>query len=224
MLDVVAKHKYTVSTVLETHGHADHLTASCYLQNVLEQRQQSQPRPRPEVCIGQRILQAQETMSALYGVPPADLVDAFDHTFADDESFTIGSIQARAIALPGRTPDHLGYVVGSNVFTGDSIFNPDVGSAPCDFPRGSAVVGGQNAEIKGVPFTTVAVQVRENKHANQTTRMDDFVPWRSERDAGLAAPKLLAQALQVNVRGSRLPARSTRDFKLTGVPGRVCRV
>ncbi|OCT47510.1 hypothetical protein CLCR_03773 [Cladophialophora carrionii] len=72
-------------------------------------------------------------MSTIYGIPETELVDAFDHTFADDETFSIGSIQARAIHFPGHTPDHIGYVIGCNIFTGDSFFNLDVGSARCDF-------------------------------------------------------------------------------------------
>ncbi|EXJ67184.1 uncharacterized protein A1O5_09831 [Cladophialophora psammophila CBS 110553] len=254
ILDLVADQGYTISKILETHAHADHLTASRYLQNVLAGRQQNAP--RPEVCIGQRIRQVQETMSKIYGVPQSDLVDAFDHTFSDNETFAIGSIEARAVHLPGHTPDHLGYIIGSNVFTGDSIFNPDVGSARCDFPGGSAtdlytsmqkllclpghfklytghdyppdsrdVPIGQHVDgSKAVPFTTVEAQARENKHAKLGTQMEDFVTWRSERDSGLAEPKLLAQAMQVNIRGGRLPTHSSEGFKLTEVPERVAKV
>ncbi|KIW28687.1 uncharacterized protein PV07_08327 [Cladophialophora immunda] len=254
ILDLVATQGYTVSKILETHAHADHLTASRYLQSVLAERQQKTI--RPQVCIGQRIRQVQDTMSKIYGVPQSELADAFDHTFSDNETFQIGSIEARVMHLPGHTPDHLGYVVGSNVFTGDSIFNPDIGSARCDFPGGSAtdlyrsmqtllslpghfklytghdyppdsrdVPVGQNAAgSKAVPFTSVATQARENRHVKLGTRMDDFVSWRAERDAGLAPPKLLAQAMQANVRGGRLPAETSDGFKLTEVPDGVVRV
>ncbi|KIX92298.1 uncharacterized protein Z520_12044 [Fonsecaea multimorphosa CBS 102226] len=267
ILDLVAQRGYTVTRILETHAHADHLTASRYLQDVLaeRQRQQSSTARPPQVCIGQRIAQVQETMSRIYNVASAELVDAFDHTFSDNETFAIGSLEARAIHLPGHTPDHLGYVVGSAVFTGDSIFNPDVGSARCDFPGGSAadlfrsmqtllalpghfrlytghdyppdgrdvaldgngrnvVVVAAGGNSKAVPFTTVDTQARENKHVKRGTLMDDFVKWRSERDSGLAEPKLLAQAMQVNIRGGRLPATSSDGFKLTDVPERVVRV
>ncbi|ETI29420.1 hypothetical protein G647_01873 [Cladophialophora carrionii CBS 160.54] len=253
ILDLVASQGYTVSKVLETHAHADHLTASRYLQHVLATRQSDHP--RPQVCIGQRIRQVQATMSMIYGIPETELVDAFDHTFADDETFSIGSIQARAIHLPGHTPDHIGYVIGCNIFTGDSIFNPDVGSARCDFPGGSATdlyhsmqkllafpghfklftghdyppenrdvsVGEHTAGSKAVPFTTVETQAMQNKHVKRGTEMDDFVKWRAERDSGLAPPKLLAQAMQVNVRGGRVPKRS-EGFSDVRIPEQVALV
>ena len=254
ILDLVARQGYSISKILETHAHADHLTASRYLQNVLEERRGNAP--SPQVCIGERIKQVQTTMAGIYGVPQSDLVNAFDHTFSDDETFNIGSIEARVIHLPGHTPDHLGYVIDSNVFTGDSMFNPDVGSARCDFPGGSAtelyhsmqkllslpghfklytghdyppenrdVLAGEHvAGSKAVPYTTVESQSHQNKHVKLGTQMDEFVKWRSERDSGLAEPKLLAQAMQANVRGGRLPKESSEGFKLTDVPEMVARI
>jgi len=259
ILEVIARHGYTVSKILETHAHADHLTASRYLQPALAAQSvpgRSPPPPPPQVCIGARIAQVQETMSRIYGIPPEDLDGAFDHTFADDETFTVGSIPARVLYLPGHTPDHIGYVIGSNVFTGDSIFNPDVGSARCDFPGGSAThlyasvqkllslpphfklytghdyppdgrdvpVGVYAVGTKAVPFTTVEAQSRENKHVKRGTDMTQFVQWRSERDGSLAEPKLMAPAMQVNVRGGRLPAQSSDSLKLAAVPPQVVTV
>ena len=253
ILDLVASQGYTVTRILETHAHADHLTASRYLQNVLSQRQANGP--LPQICIGERIRQVQATMSKIYDVPQSDLDNAFDHTFADDETFSIGALEARVISLPGHTPDHIGYIIGSNVFTGDSIFNPDIGSARCDFPGGSAtdlyksmqkllslpghfklytghdyppdsrdVPVGQNvAGSKAVPFTTVETQGRENKHVRFGTPMEEFVKWRSDRDSSLSEPKLLAQAMRVNIRGGRLPPESTEGLRLTDVPGMVVR-
>lgn len=248
ILDVVAQEGYTISRILETHAHADHLTASRYLQTVLAERQPTLTPPR--VCIGGRIAQVQNTMATIYNIPASDLEGAFDHTFADDETFAIGSIEAKVIHLPGHTPDHIGYVIGSNVFTGDSIFNPDVGSARCDFPGGSATAlyqsmqkllslppdfklytghdyppesrdvpaGQYDSGTKAVPYTTVAVQQRQNKHVKLGTDKDDFVRWRSERDSGLGNPKLLAEAMQVNVRGGRLPLDASEQMELTEVP------
>ncbi|KAI1619653.1 hypothetical protein EDD37DRAFT_203143 [Exophiala viscosa] len=254
ILDLVAGKCYTVSRILETHAHADHLTASRYLQNVLAERQPTSPSPL--VCIGERISQVQKTMSKVYNIPAIDLEGAFDHTFADDETFAIGNIEAKVIHLPGHTPDHIGYVIGSNVFTGDSIFNPDVGSARCDFPGGSAtdlyqsmqkllalpshfklytghdyppesreIIAGQHVSgSKAVPYTTVDVQRHDNKHVKIGTEMDNFVKWRSERDSGLGHPKLLAQAMQVNVRGGRLPMGDSEQMKLSEVPSAMARV
>lgn len=136
ILDLITQHDYTISRILETHAHADHLTASRYLQNILVQHQPSHS--PAQICIGERIRQVQETVAKIYNIPASELESAFDHLFGDDETFTIGNLQVQVIHLPGHTPDHMGYVIGSNVFTGDSIFNPDVGSARCDFPGGSA--------------------------------------------------------------------------------------
>lgn len=254
ILAVVADQGYAITRILETHAHADHLTASRYLQNMLAKRQPN--RPPPQVCIGRRIRQVQETMSMIYNVPKSDLIDAFDHTFSDDETFPIGSVEARIIYLPGHTPDHIGYIIGSNVFTGDSIFNPDVGSARCDFPGGSATelynsmqkllslpghfklytghdyppdsrdipVGQNVVGSKAIPFTTVETQGRENKHVKLGTQMEDFVKWRSERDSALAEPKLLGQAMQVNIRGGRLPLQSSDGLKFAEVPEEMARV
>ncbi|KAJ9499477.1 hypothetical protein H2202_005060 [Exophiala xenobiotica] len=254
ILDLVAQRGYTVSRILETHAHADHLTASRYLQNVLAERQPNSA--RPQVCIGERIRVVQETMSKIYNIPKSDLEAAFDCTFADDDTFPIGTIESKVIYLPGHTPDHIGYIIGSNVFTGDSIFNPDVGSARCDFPGGSAMQlyhsmqkllslpghyrlytghdyppdtrdlpADQHVDgKKAVPFTTVETQRRENKHVRIGTDMKDFVQWRSERDGSLGEPKLLGPSLQVNLRGGRLPVKDSELMRIADVPAAVPRV
>ncbi|KGQ08365.1 Beta-lactamase hydrolase-like protein [Beauveria bassiana D1-5] len=136
LLHIIRAHGYTVDYLLETHAHADHLTAAAYLQQQLHQR--SQGCSRPPVSTGHRIRQVQRTFAAKYGVPQAELDAAFDKLFADDEVFAVGRLTATALHLPGHTPDHSGYQIGTCVFAGDSIFNPDVGTARCDFPAGDA--------------------------------------------------------------------------------------
>jgi glyoxylase-like metal-dependent hydrolase (beta-lactamase superfamily II) len=158
-----------------------------------------------------------------------DLEQAFDYLFDDNEKFTIGNITAQVLHLPGHTPDHSGYMIGNNVFTGDSIFNPDVGSARCDFPNGDAnalyntihmllalprhykLYTGHDYPPAAsgrapLPFVTVAEQLEGNKHVKKGTQERDFVDWRRERDSSLKEPRLLHQALQVNIRGGRLPS------------------
>lgn len=246
LLKLVERHNYTISHILETHVHADHLTASAYLQDQLVKNGGK----RPSICIGRRIGQVQSRFGARYQVDSADMQGAFDHTFEDDEVFSIGQLQASVMHLPGHTPDHIGYVIGSNVFTGDSIFNPDVGSARCDFPGGSATVlfesmskllalpadyrlytghdyppdGRQSSKegaSKAVPYTTVGEQRRGNKHVKDGTIKEDFVKWRSERDAGLAEPKIIHQALQFNIRGGRLPKADCEGYRYFRVPLKV---
>lgn len=250
LIEVIADNKYKVSHILETHAHADHLSASRYLQSVLAHLQSD----APEVCIGHRILQVQQTFGTIYSVPQAELENAFDHLLQDEEELALGNLVIRVIHLPGHTPDHVGYIIGSNVFTGDSIFNPDVGSARCDFPGGSAIALFQSVqrllslpahyklytghdyppsdrdidtasdESKALPFTTVEKQRRENKHLKAGTSEEEFVNWRNERDKVLQAPRLLGPSIRANIRGSRLPRSSEDGFKIAKVPEGVIRV
>lgn len=239
LLDLIEKEHYQIDYILETHAHADHLTASNYLQRALHSREQG----KPQIGIGKRILNVQKTFASRYGIPEREYSDVFDKLFDDDEAFEIGNLTATAIHLPGHTPDHIGYVIGSNVFTGDSIFNPDVGSARCDFPGGSATQlyssmqkllslpdyfklytghdyppGGQRAPK---PWVTVAEQRASNKHVGNGTKEEVFVKWRAERDKGLSEPRLIHQALQVNIRGGRLPNKTSDGLRLLHVPVKV---
>ncbi|TDZ19974.1 Glyoxylase B2 [Colletotrichum orbiculare MAFF 240422] len=125
---------YHVQRILETHAHADHLTAASYLQARLSGTQTN----KPAIGIGKRIGQVQTLFGHRYGVAQHEREGVFDKLFEDDEAFSIGNIQAIAIHLPGHTPDHLGYMIGDNVFCGDSLFHVDIGTARCDFPGGSA--------------------------------------------------------------------------------------
>lgn len=252
LLNLVDNKKYVVTYILETHAHADHLTASRYLQHVLTEKQVD---PRPLVGIGRRIGEVQEVMGSLFQIPKNELHDAFDVLFDDDMTFKIGELEAKVIHLPGHTPDHIGYVIGDNIFTGDSIFNPDVGSARCDFPSGSATqlyhsIGAlltypehfrlytghdyppsdrdaydDDSKTKAVPFTTVKQQKQGNKHVNISTKHDDFVSWRNERDSSLNDPKLLRISIETNIRGGRLPSASEiGTFTLAHIPNGVVRV
>ncbi|KAJ5257095.1 hypothetical protein N7478_013199 [Penicillium angulare] len=224
LLEIVASNKYNIIRLLETHAHADHLTAAFYLQ----QRLLELSRSKPPVSTGRRIKLVQETFSKKNNIPQKELYEAFDYLLDDDEDFDIGKISARVLHLPGHTSDHSGYMIGSNVFTGDSIFNPDVGSARCDFPNGDASVlyktmqtllalpphfklytghdyPPQDSGRGPTPFVTVEQQLVKNKHFKKGTQENEFVSWRRERDEVLNEPQLLHQALQVNVRGGRLP-------------------
>lgn len=237
LLEFVRSQGYRVVRLLETHAHADHLTASYYLQNELV----SAGKFRPPICVGHRIRVVQETFARKYNIPDEEITNVFDHLFADDETFSIGKLTAKVLHLPGHTPDHVGYMIGENVFTGDSIFNPDVGSARCDFPGGDARAlwksmktllslpphyklytghdypptggssDGQAAGRDAVPCVTVKDQRERNKHAKDEADEEQFVRWRAERDSGLREPKLLHPALQVNVRAGRMPKNGHGD-------------
>ncbi|KAJ6023675.1 hypothetical protein N7540_004472 [Penicillium herquei] len=233
LLAVVISNEYSVIRLLETHAHADHLTAAFYIQQKLLELNQA----KAHICTGKRIHLVQETFAERYGVPKAELEHAFDCLFEDDESFVIGDITAQVLHLPGHTPDHSGYLIGNNVFVGDSIFNPDVGSARCDFPNGDANVlystmqkllslpshyklytghdyPPADSGRKEMPFVTVAEQLEKNKHVKQGTQEHEFVNWRRDRDSTLKEPRLLHQALQVNIRGGHLPKSPVGDQRV----------
>ncbi|KAK3402379.1 beta-lactamase-like protein [Sordaria brevicollis] len=149
LLSLIASRGYKIAWILETHAHADHLSASSYLQKRLTEIQGEEH--KPPIGIGKRIGTVQSLFSKRYGVPEDEVKHVFGHLFEDDEVFRIGNLEAKAIHLPGHTPDHLGYQISSspnpnsnsknnniNVFCGDSLFNADIGTARCDFPGGSA--------------------------------------------------------------------------------------
>jgi glyoxylase-like metal-dependent hydrolase (beta-lactamase superfamily II) len=239
LLKIVETENYEVDYILETHAHADHLTASHYLQKAL----QSKGKSRAQIGIGRRITTVQKTFASRYGIPEREFANVFDKLFDDDEEFPVGHMRVRAIHLPGHTPDHIGYVIGSDIFTGDSIFNPDVGSARCDFPGGSAaqlyssmqnllsfpdhfkLYTGHDYPPSGQrepkPWVTVAEQKAGNKHVGNGTKEDVFVAWRAERDKTLSEPRLIHQALQVNIRGGRLPNKTSEGLRLLHVPVKV---
>ncbi len=246
LLAIVDNHNYKVTRILETHAHADHITASSYLQKQIFQKHQH----RPSICIGKRITEVQETFGRRYDIDPSELHAIFDHLFSDDEKFAVGNLTAEVLHLPGHTPDHVGYMIGENVFTGDSIFNPDVGSARADFPGGSAkalyksmrtllalpahyrlytghdyppetreATGAEGGRERA--YTTVGEQNESNKHAKAGSSEEDFVSWRSERDGGLAEPKQIHQALQFNIRAGHLPRASADGYRFLHVPLKV---
>ncbi|GAA92918.1 metallo-beta-lactamase domain protein [Aspergillus luchuensis IFO 4308] len=212
ILAVVGDKGYTVSHILETHVHADHLTAASYLAHRLSQRQQG---TSPLIGIGKRIVQVQQLFGQRFGIPAEEYEGAFDKLWDDDEAFRIGSLTAVAMHLPGHTPDHLGYKIG------------DIGTARCDFPNGSAQSLFQStrkllrlpdhariwtghdyphADRKDpVPWLTVRDHRTRNKHVNESVTEAQFLALRQERDATLREPRLLYPSLQVNIRAGRLP-------------------
>ncbi|KAE8548921.1 hypothetical protein EYB25_009304 [Talaromyces marneffei] len=236
LISLTKKNNYMVDMILETHVHADHITAASYLQNRLAKDQGLKPR----IGIGKRIGQVQERFAQRYGVPPEEYQDVYDILFYDDEIFKIGDLSVKAIHLPGHTPDHLGYKIGDNVFCGDSLFHVDIGTARCDFPGGSAnnlynsgrklLELGEHVKIwtghdyppaereKPVPWVSVRDHKQKNAHIKDGITEQDFVALRTERDAKLAAPRLLHQSLQMNIRAGRLPKTTDERFRMLHLP------
>jgi glyoxylase-like metal-dependent hydrolase (beta-lactamase superfamily II) len=217
--------------ILETHAHADHLSAALWLQAAVGGK----------IAIGEGIRDVQRTFRELLNLEAAFAVDGrqFDQLMADGETFTIGSLSARVIATPGHTSDSVSYLVGDAVFVGDSIFMPDSGTARCDFPGGDAGIlyasvrrlyalpgetrvfvchdykpGGREARCQ----TTVADQRASNIHLKESTSEAEFTAMRRKRDATLDMPTLLYPAVQFNIRGGRPPPAESNGRSFLKLP------
>ncbi|KAK7057196.1 beta-lactamase-like protein [Favolaschia claudopus] len=218
ILPFIEKEGLHIKYILETHAHADHLTAAQIYKKSF---------PDASTGIGKRISMVQETFGPVYGLEPSAFEGAFDVLFHDDQTFKLGSLNCRVMHIPGHTPDHVGYVVGESLFTGDSIFQPDVGSARCDFPGGDAkALYSSMQRLMALPehyrlfvghdypadrpqlyVSTVGEQRALNKHSKAGVSESEFVEFRKTRDSVLGAPQLLHPSLQTNIRGGRLPSR-----------------
>ena len=220
----------TVEWILDTHPHADHFSAAAYLKDKLG----------APMAIGKETIQVQKIWKDLYNLPdlPAD-GSQWDHLFADGETFRIGGIEARAVLSPGHTAASLTYVIGDAAFVHDTLFMPDGGTARADFPGGDAHALYRSIQrILALPddtriFTghdyrpdgreprwesTVAEQRRDNIHIGGGKSEDDYVAMRSERDATLELPGLMVDALQVNIRGGRLPEPEANGTAYLKIP------
>jgi len=221
---------WTISLILETHAHADHLSAAAYL------RKQT----GAQVGIGSRIGEVQSIFRDIFAAPDvSDNGAEFDRLFGDGETFALGELTIEAIHTPGHTPACASYKVGDAVLVGDTLFMPDYGTARADFPGGDArtlyrsihrllelpsdtrlflchdyLVPGRDHHVWE---TTVAEQRAANVHVHDGIDEDEFVLHREGRDAGLAAPKLLLPSIQVNIRAGNYPpaeANGTHYLKL----------
>jgi glyoxylase-like metal-dependent hydrolase (beta-lactamase superfamily II) len=230
MLAHLRQKQLTLAWILETHAHADHLSAGAYL------REQTGAR----LAIGRGIVEVQRHFKGVYGLGAEFAADGrdFDELLADGATLTIGALAVRVLATPGHTADSLSYLIGDAAFIGDTLFAPDVGSARCDFPGGdAATLWGSIERLLALPdatrlflahdypppgrepraATTVAEQCAHNVHVAGKSR-DAFVALRQARDATLAAPQLLLPALQVNIRGGRLPQAEANGTRYLRIP------
>ena len=233
MLEQARERGWRVQWLLETHSHADHLRAA----HALRRRLRAEHGEAPVLAIGRRIGEVRRLFAPVFGLDETE-DSGFDRLFDDDDHFAIGALSAQAIAVPGHTQDSLAYLIGDALFTGDSLFLPDSGTARCDFPGGDAAMlyqsiqrlyrlpeptrvfvchdygaGGREVACE----TTIGEQKRANIHVRADTGEAEFVALREARDATLAVPALILPALQVNLRGGALPepeANGVRYLKL----------
>ena len=216
--------------VLETHVHADHLSAAPYLQQALG----------GQLGIGERITVVQETFGKVFNEGTLFARDGsqFDRLFGDGDSFMLGQMRGSVMHTPGHTPACLTYVIGDAAFVGDTLFMPDYGTARCDFPGGSAAVMYDSIQrILALPEetrifvchdykapgrdefaweSTVGAQKALNKHLG--AGKDAFVAMREARDATLAMPRLIIPSLQVNMRAGHMPEADDNGVSYLKVP------
>ena len=221
--------------ILETHVHADHLSAAPYLRDTLGGR----------IAIGSKITTVQHTFAEIYNAERGFARDGsqFDHLFEDGERFAIGELEGEYLATPGHTPACGSYKVGDNIFVGDTLFMPDYGTARCDFPGGDARMMyrsirrllsyhpqtvlwmchdyGAPGREEYVWRTTVGAEREQNPQVRDGIGEDEFVALREERDAKLGTPKLLIPSIQVNMRAGNLPPPEGNGTTYLKVPVNV---
>ena len=222
----------TVDWLLETHVHADHLSAAPYLKRELG----------GQLAIGENITLVQDSFGKLFNAGSEFATDGrqFDRLFKDGERFPIGSLGARAIHTPGHTPACMTYVIGDAAFVGDTLFMPDYGTARCDFPGGDARVLYRSIhKLFQLPEqtrlfmchdykapgrddyrneTTVAEERAHNVHVHEGVGEDDFVAMRRARDATLGMPTLILPSVQVNMRAGQLPPAEDNGIRYLKIP------
>jgi len=221
-----------VEWLLETHVHADHLSAAPYVQQQLGGK----------LAIGSNIRTVQETFGKAFNVEPEFARDGsqFDHLFKDGEQFRVGNLPATALHTPGHTPACMTYVIGDAAFVGDTLFMPDYGTARCDFPGGDARQLYRSIQkIFALPpqtrlfmchdykapgrddyrwETTVAEERAKNVHVHDGTTEDAFVQMRTERDAKLGMPRLILPSVQVNMRAGAMPPAEANGVRYLKLP------
>ncbi|MXO50847.1 MBL fold metallo-hydrolase [Erythrobacter gaetbuli] len=232
IIEYVTKNDLTVTWLIETHAHADHISAAPYLQEKLGGR----------LAIGREIIRVQEVFGKLFNAGTEFQRDGsqFDHLFDDGETFKLGTLEGIALHVPGHTPADMAFIIGDAAFVGDTIFMPDFGTARADFPGGDARQLYQSIKrLLSLPEdtrlflchdykapgrdeyaweTTVGQQKRENVHVKEGTSEDEFVEMRTARDKTLAMPKLIMPSVQVNIRGGRLPEPEDNGVSYIKIP------
>ena len=231
LIAFVQAQNYTIDWILETHVHADHLTASPYLKEALGGR----------TGIGDQIGLVQAAFKSVFnaGIDLPTDGSQFDHLFSNDEIFTVGGIRARVMHTPGHTPACITYVFGDAAFVGDTLFMPDYGTARADFPGGDARALYQSTQRtlrlptdtrlfmchdyapSGREYlweTTVAEQKATNIHLRDGVSEDDYAAMRKARDETLAVPALLLPAVQVNMRGGFPPLPEGNGVSYLKIP------
>lgn len=229
-----AERGWRIAMVLETHAHADHLSAAPYIKS----------KTGAAICIGEHIRDVQKIFRPVFALDDLKTDGSdFDRLFADGERFKIGTLDVEVMHVPGHTPADVAYLIGDAAFVGDTLFMPDYGTARADFPGGDArQLYRSIRRVLSLPEetrlflchdykapgrddyrweTSVSEQRRASVHVHDGITEDEFVAMREARDATLAVPKLLLPAIQVNVRAGRFPEAEANGVKYLKIPIRV---
>ena len=231
VIDYVRTHKLAVQWILETHAHADHLSAAPYLRAQLGGK----------IGIGSRITTVQKVFKGVFNLEPGFQQDGsqFDHLFQEGDAIALGALTGEVLFVPGHTPACAAYRFGDAVFVGDTLFMPDVGTARCDFPGGDArALYASTRKLLSLPpqtrlfmchdypptdrlvafETTVAEQRAKNIHVHDGVSEAEFVAMRTKRDATLEMPTLILPSVQVNIRAGQLPPAEDNGVAYLKIP------
>ena len=232
IVEYITSNNLKVIWLIETHAHADHISAAPYLQDKLGGK----------LAIGREIIRVQEVFGKLFNAGTDFERDGsqFDKLFDDGETFQIGELEGIALHVPGHTPADMAFIIGDAAFVGDTIFMPDFGTARADFPGGDAhQLFRSIRRLLSLPDatrlflchdykapgrddyaweTTVKQQREENVHVKDGVTEEDFVAMRPSRDKRLAMPKLIMPSVQVNIRGGRLPEPEDNGVSYIKIP------
>ena len=232
VIEYVRRHELKIAWILETHAHADHISAAPYLQERLGGK----------LGIGREIIRVQEVFGKLFNAGTDFERDGsqFDHLFEDSETIALGAIEGIVLHVPGHTPADMAFIFGDAAFVGDTIFMPDFGTARADFPGGDAAQLYRSIRrLLSLPDetrlflchdykapgrdeyaweTTVRQQREENVHVRDGVTEEEFVAMRTGRDRQLAMPKLIMPSVQVNIRGGRLPDPEDNGVSYIKIP------
>jgi glyoxylase-like metal-dependent hydrolase (beta-lactamase superfamily II) len=231
VIDYVRTHGLKVHWILETHAHADHLSAAPYLRAQLGGK----------IGIGAQITQVQKVFKSVFNLELGFKQDGsqFDHLLQEGEVIRLGELSGEVMFVPGHTPACAAYRFGDAVFVGDTLFMPDVGTARCDFPGGDArALYASTRKLLRLPpatrlfmchdyppadrpvafETTVAEQRAKNIHVHDGVSEDEFVAMRTQRDATLEMPTLILPAVQINIRAGELPPKEDNGVAYLKIP------
>ncbi len=231
LVDYVRAHDLRVEWILETHAHADHLSAAPYLRQQLGGK----------IAIGDQITRVQKVFKGLFNLEPEFQTNGlqFDRLLADGDTVQAGALTGRVMAVPGHTPACVAYQFGDAVFVGDTLFMPDVGTARCDFPGGDArTLYASTRKLLALPpqtrlfmchdypppgrdvafECTVADQRARNIHVHDGIGEAEFVAMRTARDATLEMPTLILPAVQINIRAGEMPPKEANGTSYVKIP------